>query len=69
MAYNKSELLDLPAQEKIDLACELIDSAIVDNFVAEQEWKKKMIEERIQYHDNNPENGISWDELKKQYGR
>lgn len=69
MSYNKAELLDLPAQEKIDLACDLIDSAIVDKFVAEQEWKKKLIEERMKHHDENPDNGIRWDELKKQYGR
>ena len=59
----------LPAQEKLDIACELIDSAIVDKFIAEQDWKKKLIEDRIKYHDENPENGINWDELKKNYGR
>jgi putative addiction module component (TIGR02574 family) len=69
MSYNKAALLDLPAQEKLDLACDLIDSAIVDKFVAEQEWKKKLIEERMKHHDKNPDNGITWDELKKQYGR
>lgn len=66
MSYNKAELLDLSAQEKLDLACDLIDSAIVDKFVAEQEWKKKLIEERMKHHDENPDNGITWDELKKQ---
>ncbi len=69
MAYNKTELMALPAQEKLDIACELIDSAIVDKFIAEQDWKKKLIEDRIKYHDENPENGINWDELKKNYGR
>jgi putative addiction module component (TIGR02574 family) len=69
MSYNKAELLDLPAQEKLDLASDLIDSAIVDKFVAEQEWKKKLIKERMQHHDENSDNGTTWDELKNQYGR
>lgn len=69
MAYNKAELLALPAEEKLELADELIDSAIVDNFVAQQDWKLKLIEERLQHHDNNPNNGTDWEELKKQYGR
>ena len=69
MAYNKAELLALPAEEKLELADELIDSAIVDNFVAQQDWKLKLIEERMQHHDSNPNNGTDWEELKKQYGR
>ncbi len=67
MSYNKAELLDLPAQEKLDLASDLIDSAIVDNFVAEQEWKNKLIKERIESDKTNPTEGIEWSELRKQY--
>jgi hypothetical protein len=69
MAYSKAALLALPAKEKLELADELIDSAIVEKFIEEQEWKKQLIIERVAYHDNNPKNGTDWEDLKKQYGR
>ena len=69
MSYNKEELLALPLDERRELASDLLDSILVDEFQEIPEWKKKLIEERKQYHKNNPNNGTNWDELKKQYGK
>ena len=69
MSNCKDELLALPLEERKELASDLIDSILADEMKDVPEWKKELIKERIIYHRKNPENGIEWNELKKQYGR
>ena len=69
MSYNKSELLTLPLEERKELASDLIDSILVDEIKLYPTWKKDLIQERINYHNENPGNGKEWNEVKKQYGR
>ena len=67
MSYNKSELLSLPLDERRELASDLLDSILVDEFEETPDWKKKLIEERIKSDNENPDNGVEWDLLKSQY--
>jgi hypothetical protein len=69
MPFKKEELLKLPLEERRELASELIDSILADEAKPVPDWKRKMIQERLQYHANNPGNGQEWSELKKKYGR
>lgn len=69
MLYNKNELLTLPLDERKELASDLIDSILADETKPVPDWKKELIQERIRYHNENPANGIEWNELKKRYGR
>ena len=69
MSYNKSELLTLPLEERKELASDLIDSILVDEIKPYPTWKKDLIQERINYHTENLDNGIEWNEFKKRYGR
>ena len=64
---NRDELFALPAEEKKQLAADLlnsIDEEIIRNI---PDWKKELIEERLQYHEENNGKGISWQELKEKY--
>lgn len=69
MSYNKNELLTLPLDERKELASDLIDSILADETKPVPAWKKELILERIKYHNENPGNGVKWNELKKRYGR
>ncbi len=69
MIDNKKELLTLPLQERKELASDLIDSILADETEPISDWKKQLIQERIQYHNEHPGNGTKWNELKKKYGR
>jgi len=54
MSFNKNEILQLSPDEKRILAFELLDS-IDEEFVKQPmpEWKKKLIEERIDNEQKN----------------
>lgn len=68
MSYNKSEIMDLTPEEKRKLAFELLDS--IDEEFAQKEipkWKKQLIKDRIALDKEQPNNVITWDELKKKY--
>lgn len=66
---NKEELLNLSKEEKLDLIEELWESLDkeLDNEIPE--WKRELAKERLQYHNDNPGNGVEWNELKKKYQR
>lgn len=49
MAYNKKELLNLPLEERKELASDLIDSILADETKPIPDWKKQLIRERIKY--------------------
>ena len=69
MPYNKEQLLTLPLEERKELASELIDSILADEVKSIPEWKKELIQDRIKYHEENPGNGVEWNELKKGYAK
>ncbi len=54
MAYNKKELLNLPLEERKELASDLIDSILADETKPIPDWKKQLIQERIKYHNEHP---------------
>ena len=68
MSFNKNEVLQLSTEEKRLLAFELLDS-IDEEFINKPvpDWKKKLIQERIDADIKNPADVISWSELRKKY--
>lgn len=68
MPLDKKEILRLSADEKRQLAFELLDS-IDEEFVTEivPDWKKELIRERIENDNNFPSDVITWNELRKKY--
>ena len=69
MNLNKEQLLSLSLEERKELASDLIDSILAEEMKPIPDWKKQLIKERIQYHNEHPGNGIEWNDLRKQYGR
>ena len=67
MIYDKEKLFSLPLEERKELAGDLIDSILAEELEPVPDWKKELINERIKYHNDNPGNGLEWDELKKLY--
>ena len=67
--FDKKELFNLPIEARRELASDLIDSILADEMEVVPNWKKKLINERIRYHNEHPGNGLGWNELKKKYGR
>jgi putative addiction module component (TIGR02574 family) len=66
MAYNKSELLALPAKEKLALAEELW-SSVENELLPVTKEEILFAEERLQLHEANPEEGMSVDTFKKYF--
>ena len=58
MPYRKDELLQLPLEERKELASDLIDSILAEEMKPIPEWKKELIQERIKHHNENPGNGM-----------
>lgn len=65
MSYNKSELLSLPAQEKIDLAEELWSS--VEEELRAGKGEIEFAEERLKLHEASPNEGLSVEAFKKYF--
>lgn len=62
------EIMDLSVAEKILLVEKIWDSIAEDSLKEPlPEWKKKLLEERLAEHKQNPDSGITWNELKKKY--
>jgi hypothetical protein len=68
MSFNKNEILQLSPDEKRILAFELLDS-IDEEFVNQPipEWKKRLVEERVQNDLKKPADITSWEEVRKKY--
>jgi len=67
MHYNKQDLLSLPIEERKELASELIDSILTDEAGPVPEWKKQLIQERINNDSRNASASVEWSELRKKY--
>ena len=62
--------MNLSVPEKILLVEKLWDSIAEDTSKQPMpDWKKELIEKRLDEHKQNPDSGISWEELKKKYYR
>ncbi|MGI8950037.1 MAG: addiction module protein [Chitinophagaceae bacterium] len=66
MAYNKEELMSLPADEKIALAEELW-SSVQEELMPITEEELAFAEERLKMHEANPNEGMSLEEVKKYF--
>ncbi|MDE3143749.1 MAG: addiction module protein [Bacteroidota bacterium] len=66
MGYNKSELLALPAKEKLALAEELW-SSVEDELIPVSKDEILFAEERLKLHEEKPEEGMSVDAFKKYF--
>ena len=66
MRYSKEELLSLPAEEKIALAEELWGSVEDENLPITDE-EIVFAEERLKLHRENPSEGMSINDFKKQF--
>lgn len=68
MPFNKEAILHLSAEEKRQLAFELLDS-IDEEYLMEPlpVWKKQLIRQRLDSDRANPSDVFAWDELRKKY--
>lgn len=64
MAYNKEELMNLPVEEKLQLVEALWDR-IDDDLLPVTQEEIAFAEDRLQLHNQNPGEGMSWEELKQ----
>jgi len=63
MSYDIKELLALPEDEKVILANTLWDSISINNDLSEDEIV--FIEQRLKEHEENPDDVITWEEIKE----
>jgi putative addiction module component (TIGR02574 family) len=66
MAYNKNELLALPAEEKILLAEELW-SSVEEHLMPVTTEEIAFAEQRLKMHESNPEETMSLEQLKQYF--
>lgn len=66
MPYNKKELLLLSADEKLALAEELW-SSVEEELLPITNEEISFAEERLKMHEENPQEGMSLEELKKYF--
>ena len=60
------DILKLSVDDRIHLVQTIWDSIAADTEVSEiSEEHKKILDERLEAHQNNPNNVVSWDEVKK----
>jgi hypothetical protein len=67
MAYNKSELLQLPIEERKALVSALEDSILAEETSINDDWKLKLIKTRIMADIQQPNAGVDWSILRKKY--
>ena len=61
------ELLKLPPEERLEIAQVLWESVEPEDevrFVSIPEWQRRILEERLEDLDRNPEDEQSWDEVR-----
>ena len=65
MSFNKSELLSLPAKEKIELA-EALWGSVEEEILTTQD-EMAFAEERLKLHETNPGEGMTLEAFKKYF--
>jgi len=66
MSYNKEDLIALPAAEKIALA-EALWSSVENELMPVTNEEMEFAKERLQQHEENPDEGISLDKFKNYF--
>jgi putative addiction module component (TIGR02574 family) len=64
MPYNKQDILQLPVEEKLQLAEEIWQS-IDEKDLPKSDAEIQIAEERYQAYLKNPNAGMSWEEFRK----
>lgn len=64
MAYDREELLNLSVDEKLELV-EALWNRIDDELLPVTNEEIAFAKERLQLHNQNPSDGMSWEELKR----
>ena len=62
-------LLDLPVEERLEIAQLLWNSVEPEDeirFLSIPDWQRRILEERLEDLDRNPNDGQPWDEVKKE---
>jgi putative addiction module component (TIGR02574 family) len=71
MAYNKTEILALPDEEKLALAS-VFWSSVEEKLLPITADDIAFVEERLKLHEANPTEGMAWDvvreKIKAKYG-
>jgi putative addiction module component (TIGR02574 family) len=64
-----SEILQLSIDERIQLAQDIWDSiAAVPEAIALTDAQREELDRRLAAYEANPDEGIPWEELRKQFG-
>ena len=68
MSFDKNQLAELSTEEKRILAFELLDR-VDEEFVNAPvpDWKRKLIQERVESDIKNTSDVMPWSELRKKY--
>lgn len=60
---SKEEIFELSAEERLHLIESLWDS-LPPSDVPVPDWHKQILEERLEDHRRNPDDSVSWEELR-----
>lgn len=60
---SKEEIFELSTEERLHLIESLWDS-LPPHDVPVPDWHKEVLEERLEDHRRNPDDSVSWEELK-----
>ncbi len=61
-----ADILALPIAERVELVAKIWDSIAEDAAIGLTDDDRKLLDERLADHQKNPEQGISWEALKKE---
>ncbi|HYK00680.1 MAG TPA: addiction module protein [Thermoanaerobaculia bacterium] len=62
---SKEEIFDLTTDERLHLIEKLWDS-LPPHDVPVPDWHKEVLEERLEDHRRNPDDSVSWEEVRKE---
>lgn len=62
---SKEEIFELSTEERLHLIETLWDS-LPPHDVPVPDWHKEVLEERLEDHRRNPDDSVSWEEVKKE---
>jgi putative addiction module component (TIGR02574 family) len=62
---SKDEIFELSTEERLHLIETLWDS-LPPHDVPVPDWHKEILEERLEDHRRNPDDSVSWEDVKKE---
>lgn len=60
------DILALPIADRVELVARIWDSIAEDAAIGLSDEDRRILEQRLAEHQQNPDQGISWQTLKKQ---